>query len=118
MSELKKLDLSTVADGALPELFERELYAVLSNIDDINTNPTKVRRINIVIDFAPTKDRSQAAVSCGVTSKLAAPDKAAGHVHLVRRAGVLQAFAQDPNQLDLPLEKAEGSVRPITNKEA
>ena len=49
MGDLKRLDLQTVADGALPELFERELNAVLMNIDDVNTDPKKKRRITIEI---------------------------------------------------------------------
>ena len=116
MGDLKRLDLQTVADGALPELFERELNAVPMNIDDVNTDPKKKRRITIEIEFAPSKDRSQAEVSCGIRSYLAPVDKQPGHVHLVRRGGVIQAFAQDPNQLDLPLDKPEGNVKPITKE--
>lgn len=69
MSEVRPLTLDTICEGGVPEVFERELRAVLNNIADPNTEAEKVRGITLKFSFRPTEDRLGASVtlrgSCG-----------------------------------------------------
>lgn len=101
--ELKKLTLDNIAGGALPELFQRELERVLDNIDDVNCDPEKARTITITLTFLSNDQRSAAAVGAVCRASLVPVRKTASVVHLGRAGGLLQAFAADPNQMNLDL---------------
>lgn len=96
--ELKELTLNEIGDGTIPELFAHELNKLLMNIDDPNTDPASVRKINIELIFVPSQNRDAAAIKISVTSKLAHTMPAGTTVHLYRKAGVLKACIIDPNQ--------------------
>ncbi|MCT4573522.1 replication terminator protein, partial [Bacillus thuringiensis] len=51
------IDLNSFADGALFERVNIELKKVLENIADPNTDPKKVRKINITIAVAGDQQR-------------------------------------------------------------
>lgn len=72
-SKLVEIDLNTVCEGSLPELFNRELQNVLRNIRDINTEETTKREINIKFVFEPMEEtsRTKASIDLKVSSKLA-----------------------------------------------
>jgi hypothetical protein len=74
MAEKKKMGatLTTVARGALPELFERELGKVLENILDPNTPPGAKRVITIKVTFRPLgEERNEVVTVAHATSTLA-----------------------------------------------
>ncbi len=116
IGSLVELSLETVAGGAALELFDRELYEVLQNIQDPNTDPEAVRSVKVEVLIKPTKDRESAAVALKVTSK-AAPTKAISDlVYMGRRDGRLVAVTRDPRQGDM--FGGTPDVLPLRPKEA
>lgn len=67
-----KVTLESIGGGALPELFQRELQAVLLNMADHNAECKVKRKIVIEIGFVPTAQRDACAVEMKCVSKLAA----------------------------------------------
>lgn len=63
---MEPMTLSTIAGGALEELFGAELTRVLANIQDVNTDPKAKRVITFRLEFAPAEDREMTdiKVSC------------------------------------------------------
>ncbi|OUA60387.1 replication terminator protein [Bacillus thuringiensis] len=61
------IDLNSFADGALFERVNIELKKVLENIADPNTDPKKVRKINITIAVAGDQQRD--VLNCKVQAK-------------------------------------------------
>lgn len=108
-----KLTLDTIAGGAVPELFERELQNVMDNIRDYDTDPEAKRSITIKVTFAPVGDkRSVAGTDVSVTSKLAPPAPVDGMMWLGRRDGALVAVTQNPQQGDM-FDEDDADVTPI-----
>ncbi|MBU9711087.1 replication terminator protein [Evansella tamaricis] len=64
------VDLNTFADGALAERFNEELLKILQNIADPNTEPHKVRTLNIKVKLAGDEQRNLANSMIEVSSKL------------------------------------------------
>lgn len=71
MAKVRKSILES-ARGAILELADYELERVMSNINDINTHPTKKRSITITLTFAATDDRKKITMLSQVKSKLEA----------------------------------------------
>ncbi|EJO7204191.1 hypothetical protein NRV23_000044 [Staphylococcus pseudintermedius] len=67
---LNNLKLSELGHGAVQELFESELEKVIENINDINTDPTKKRKITMTIDIKSDKYREIISVDARVKSNL------------------------------------------------
>lgn len=67
----RELKLETLNNGAVSELFDRELTEVMKNISDINTMPKEPRKITIEIEIVPTEERNIAAMKITAKSKLA-----------------------------------------------
>ncbi|PFP88698.1 replication terminator protein [Bacillus cereus] len=61
------IDLNSFADGALAEQFDREFERVTENMADLNTDPTKPRKITVTLTFKGDKKRDVWA--CAVQSK-------------------------------------------------
>lgn len=55
--KLKNMKLSQIGQGALQELFENELEKVIDNINDINTEPTKKRKITLTVEIKSDESR-------------------------------------------------------------
>ena len=96
-----KVDLFTICRGAAHPLFQNALEAVNANIKDPNTPIPKKRKITLTFEFFPYKDRSGAAVTCSVDSKLAGGLGVDSTIYLKKTDGVVQAFTQDTSQIDL-----------------
>ena len=95
------LNLGNICSGAVEEVFQRELRAVLVNMADANTNPEAKRKINVEFTFKPFKDRSGAQVEFNCTSKTAPIETVKGTVYLERRGTEMVAIAHDPRQARL-----------------
>ncbi|MGE5631600.1 MAG: hypothetical protein ACM3TR_10960 [Caulobacteraceae bacterium] len=67
---MDKLTIANIARGALVEQFEVELEKVLDNIVDPNTDPKKVRKIQINMEFKPNEKRNMAEIKCQTKSNL------------------------------------------------
>ena len=95
------LSLYNVCRGAADEIFQREVNLVIDNIVDVNTDCEQKRSIVMEFEFLPMKDRSGAAVSLKVKSKLAGVEPVEGTMFLTRRAGEVVAVPYDPRQEEL-----------------
>ncbi|KZR58340.1 hypothetical protein [Pseudobacillus badius] len=64
------VDLNCFADGAMAERFNQEVQKVLENITDPNTDPTKVRKVTLTINFNSNDKREVVNVSVQAKSTL------------------------------------------------
>ena len=99
---MQKVTLETLANGAVPELFQRELDEVLKNIADVNTAPDAARSITIKIKFKPSKQRDMSAVEIHCKAELPGAEPASAALFFGKESGKLAAFQNDP-QLGLNL---------------
>ena len=100
------LSLDTICKGAVIELGDEALKRIAANMADVNTEPTQKRKIVLTIEFAPYNDRTGAAVSTKVETKLAGMKPADGTMFIAKKGGEWLAFGRDTRQLDLlePIE--------------
>ncbi len=68
------VDLNTLCGGAFTEKVNEALVQVSENIQNMNTNATKKRKITITMTFAPNKTRQLVSTQIGVTTTLAATE--------------------------------------------
>lgn len=64
--------LDDLMNGAMTERFNRELEAVMRNIQDPNTDPKAKRKITIALEFTPNERRDMATLKMDIQSRLAA----------------------------------------------
>lgn len=95
------LNLSNICNGAVEEIFNREMAAVLENINDPNTPAEAVRKVSIVFSIAPFPDRNGAFVEFVCNSKLAPAAKVKSSMFVTRQNGRLVAVPQNPQQTSL-----------------
>ena len=93
-----QLSITNICEAGVPEVFMREVRAVLENIADINTSPDGKRKITLVFEFEPTADRRSATVSFQCSSKTLSVEAKVGTIYFAKRAGRIEAFASDPRQ--------------------
>lgn len=118
MVDLTEVSLETLADGAAPELFQRELRRVLENIQDPNTDPEKNRRIRLDVTFEPAEGRGEGRVTVKASSKLAPSETDGRTVYFGEKDGRLAAAHYDPEQLHFGQDpSAEDAVTPISEKQ-
>jgi hypothetical protein len=94
------LNIGNICEGAVPELFLREVINVLQNIADVNTPADAKRKISMEWVFLPTPDRKSAVVSVTCTSKIAGVEAKAGTIYF-RQSPItkgIEAYAEDPRQ--------------------
>ena len=101
MNQPESVTLSTIAAGALNELFEAELKRVLSNITDPNTDDKQKRSITMKVTFKPNRDRDAADVEVTCGSKLAGIMTVETKVYMGKHRGELIAVENDPRQSTL-----------------
>ena len=65
------LTLANFGNGAVNEIFDRELQRVLKDIMDPNTEPTAQREVILKIVIKPDEERDLGVVGVKATSKLA-----------------------------------------------
>lgn len=96
--ESTEISLTTICNGAVPEVFEREFRELLRNIADPNMVPEKVRTVTIKFAVKPTEDRSQAAIAFTCKSSLQPVKVVRGQFFLSRHSGQLKAYSVDMQQ--------------------
>lgn len=97
--EMQKLSLFNICgEGAVDELFERELKTVLQNIADVNTDPEKTRKIVLEFKIEPDKGRKMAKVTFACTSKTVAVDSVSGIAYITNQNNKVEAYTQNPDQ--------------------
>lgn len=79
--------IHSLADGAIPELFQEELNRAVENIGDPNTDAKTVRKVVLTVEIKPDERREIASVSTSVVSKLAPTRRISSVMHFGRIAG-------------------------------
>lgn len=102
---LKKVNLQNIGNGVVGELFDREMQAVLKNIEDINTPAVEARKISIEIAIKPTEDRDMGMVTVKCQSKLAKVKPAVSAIFVGKEGGKLHAYSSDPKQEEMQFGK-------------
>lgn len=64
------ISLANLKDGAVLELFDRELENVMLNIQDPNTDPKAKREIVLKVTFKPDEERFFTRLTIGISSRL------------------------------------------------
>jgi hypothetical protein len=96
--EPEEISLDNICNGAVEEVFQRELKYVLENIADVNTDPEAKRKITFEFTFEPFEDRSGAHIIFACKSKQAPVNAAAGMMFLARKGTTFIAIPHDPKQ--------------------
>jgi hypothetical protein len=110
----KKVTLDTINSGAAIDLFNEEFSALLKNLADENTSPTKTRTITLKVTVKPNETRESAATMVEVSHSFAPMKPHAGMVVFSSDGRNIEAFAvSQGKQPDLPgviqfAEKAGG----------
>ena len=93
-----EITLTTICNGGVPEVFERELRELLRNIADPNTVAEKTRTLTLKFTFKPSEDRSQAAIDFSCRASLQPVKMTKSQFFLSRHSGQLKAYAVDTKQ--------------------
>ena len=112
--EYKGINLETLNQGAVLDLFNVEWQRLLDNINDPNTKPDAVRKLKIEIAVKPAKDRRNASSSISVTCNLAAIMPHEASIVLAEVDGKVQAYAFDPKQQSLDFDDDEKDGAKVT----
>jgi methyl coenzyme M reductase subunit C-like uncharacterized protein (methanogenesis marker protein 7) len=107
LTELTHVTIETIGGGVIPELFDREIAAILENIADPNTTTKKAREIDIKIKITPQEGREVAFVEVSCNSKLAGVDPKGSAIYIARQQGALVALVKDPRQETLKFDGPE-----------
>lgn len=107
MEEKENVNLSNICGGAVEEVFQRELSAILENIGDVNTSPEAKRKMTLEFTFEPFPDRSGAQVAFACKSKTVPVQVVKGTMFLQRRGLAMVAVPHDPRQARLFQPQAE-----------
>lgn len=98
----EELTLENLGKGVVYEKFKFELKKIMNNINDPNTDPEKLRKIEFIIKFKPASDRGLVKIEVQSKATLA-PDSASEH-HVftgIDKRGEHIALVDDPKQLTL-----------------
>lgn len=68
---MKPINLSSLQNGVVLDMFNEEFGKVMRNIADNNVKPDAVREITIKVSIKPDKTRQSATTRVDVSSKLA-----------------------------------------------
>ena len=95
---MEKVELQTIQNGAVMNLFNEEFRKVLLNIEDENTAPNQERSVTIKIAVKPDKTRRTGEVKVQVSSSLAKVKPAESFLFFDRdgKTGNLAAYVDDP----------------------
>jgi hypothetical protein len=114
----KKLSLDRLNNGALLEMFRREMGRVAMNIGDRNTSSTAKRTITIKLDIRPDDDREAGEVETTVSSKLCPAKSVKGQflfgINATSKEGEVAVFSGIKGQMNLDGEVEELSEEPQT----
>lgn len=88
----KNFTLSTIKNGGLEEVFQRELETVIKNVGDLNTDAVKARKITISLELKPNSDRDDIKLSFTVKSTLAAFQKQEASIYIGAEDGSIVAM--------------------------
>ncbi len=112
-----ELNLSEMAQGAFMERFHIELYKVLANIKDPNTDPKKARKITLTATLKPNEKRELATFEVQSKSDLA-PAKPLSTMILIDKDADGKAVGKElkSGQKGQTFVDADGKVKDDTGK--
>lgn len=103
MNEPVEINLNTIAGGAALEEFEIAYRKVMDNIADLATKAETKRKVTLVFDFSPAKDRGRVGVSVSAEPKLAKRESTEADVYShVNEKGENIAVHDMNDQLEIP----------------
>lgn len=82
-----EMTLANLDGGALEEMVSNELKRIYQNIQDVNTNRTAKRKLDICIVFAPDGKGETVQLTYGTKSKLAPMLAGTTHATIAKTAG-------------------------------
>ena len=85
--EKEPITLSQLLGGAIIEAVDHEIANALANIQDVNTNRTAKRKLDICIVFAPDGKGETVQLTYGTKSKLAPMLAGTTHATIAKTAG-------------------------------
>jgi hypothetical protein len=111
---MQKIELQTIQNGAVLDLFNEELKKVLGNIEDENTAADSGRSITIKVSIKPDKTRRTGEVKVQVSSSLAKIRASESFLFFDKdEGGKFSAYADDPGP-ELPgISGNEPNVTPF-----
>ena len=96
----EQLTLENLGDGIVYEKFKFELEKIMANIDDPNTDPEKLRKIEFIIKFKPASDRGLIKIEVQSKATLAPDSPSEHHVFSgIDNRGKHIALVDDPKQM-------------------
>jgi hypothetical protein len=96
------MTLNNVSNGALEDLFQRELQKVMANIASDEVPATSVRKIILEIKFTPSQNRTEIVTAATAISKCPEANGAVmGLIYAAAVDGELIAISKNPTQLSL-----------------
>lgn len=103
-SRIQIVSLNEINGGSVIERFAEDMDLVIRNIRDVNTDPTKVRRITHVFSFKPNHSRSQCSFEFDSKLTLARPVPSSTLLYVgIDRSGAVVATEYNHNQPNLPM---------------
>lgn len=98
----EELTLENLGKGVVHEKFTFELEKIMNNINDPNTDPEKLRKIEFIIKFKPSTDRGLIKIEVQSKATLAPDSPSEHHVFSGKdNRGKHIALVDDPKQLTL-----------------
>jgi hypothetical protein len=110
MQATKKVDLTTICGGAVPEVWAHAFQEIIENINDPNTDPKKARRITMVFDFIPDTNRNNIAIKFGVAAKPVPVSHVESNMYLAREGATLNAYTTDIRQQEMEFEPSDKKI--------
>lgn len=107
---MKHINLENLANGAFTQQVNREVEKVISNIQDPNTDATKVRKVTVVLSFKANENRDVIATGIEAKSSLAPAMGAVTVLHAGKdlRTGRVDAVeigsGQIPGQIEIDFD--------------
>lgn len=116
MNREEKLTKSMLdmANGAIKERVDVEMPKIIKNIMDVNTNPTKPRKMTLTLTFTPDAQRQVIATKCEIKSSLQPASPVTTSLYIGEFAGEIQAVEmkpQVPGQMDMYGNEEEQPAR-------
>lgn len=115
---MQKIELQTIQNGAILELFDEEFKKVLANIEDENTAPNQERSLTIKIAIKPDKTRRTGEIKVQVSSSLAKIKPSESFLFFDKdEKGHFSAYADDPGP-ELPgIAETNGKIKQFKQPE-
>ena len=104
METPEEVTLANIGEGVVPELFQRELKAVLENMADINTEVKVAREINIKFKFMPTEQRDMSGLEISCQSKLVGAKSKSSSVFVVHENNKIVGYQMKVKQQEFDLK--------------